>query len=429
MLETVFKLRANRTDIRTELLAGLTTFLTMAYIAFVNPLILADAGMDFGAVFVATCLAAAFGSALMGLLANYPVALAPGMGLNAFFTYGVVLGLGISWQTGLGVVFVAGLIFVLLSTLPVRQWLINGIPITLKHAISVGIGLFLAVIGLKNAAVIVDHPETLIALGELDRAPAMLALLGFFVIAALYRRGIHGAVLIGILLTAGIGIALGVSEWKGVVALPPDPSAVLLQLDIAGALEWSLLAVIITFVFVDLFDTSGTLIGVAQQAGLLDKSGRLPRLGRALLADSGASVASGLFGTSPTTSYIESAAGTQAGGRTGLTACTVALLFLLTLFLAPLAESIPAYATAPALLFVACLMARGFAEFDWQDISEYAPAMITALAMPLSFSIAHGIGLGFVSYAAIKLLSGRMAECPLPVTVIALAFLAKVFLL
>ncbi len=292
-------------------------------------------------------------------------------------------------------------------------------------AISAGIGLFLAIIALKNAGIVVDNPATLLTLGNLLAPSALLALIGFFVIVALSQRRIPGAVVIGILAVTAVGVALGVSPWKGLTSVPPNPAATLLQLDITGALELSLITVVLTFLFVDLFDTAGTLIGVAHRAGLLDQQGRLPRLGRALIADSTATVFGAAVGTSPTTSYIESAAGTQVGGRTGLTAVVVGLLFLLCLFLAPLAQSVPGYATAPALLFVACLMARGLAEIDWEDVSEAAPAVVAAIAMPLTFSIAHGIGLGFVTYAAVKLLSGRYRECSPAVTVIAALFAAK----
>jgi AGZA family xanthine/uracil permease-like MFS transporter len=425
MLESWFRLREHGTTVRTELLAGLTTYLTMAYIAFVNPAILKNAGMDFGAVFVATCLAAAFGSLVMGLYANYPIALAPGMGINAFFTYGVVIGLKQSWQVALGAVFVSGVLFLLLSVLPIREWIINSVPRTLKLAISAGIGLLLAIIALENAGVVVDSPTTLLTMGNVKAPDAVLALLGFFLIVALSQRRITGAVVIGILSVAAIGVASGFSPWRGVAALPPSPAPALLKLDIAGALHVSLIGVVLAFLFVDLFDTAGTLIGVAHRAGLLDANGRLPRLGRALIADSTATIAGAMLGTSTTTSYMESAAGTNVGGRTGLTAVVVAALFMLTLFLAPLAETVPTYATAPALLFVACLMARGLAEIDWDNVSEAAPAVVTALAMPLTFSIANGIGLGFISYAAIKLLSGRLRECSPAVLALALVFALK----
>ena len=425
MLEKLFDLRGHGTTVKTEVIAGITTFLTMAYIAFVNPTILSDAGMDFGAVFVATCIAAAIGTLIMGLYANYPIALAPGMGLNAFFTYGVVLGMGHSWQVALGAVLLSGILFVILSILPVREWIINAIPKGLKMAISAGIGLFLGIIALKNAGIIVDHPATLVTIGDLTAWPAVLALLGFAIMVALDRLKVPGAVIIGILAVTAVGILIGVSEFKGIVDLPPDPSPTFLQLDLAGALQIALLSVVFTFLFVDLFDTAGTLIGVAHRAGLLDSEGKLPRLRQALMADSSASVIGSALGTSTTTSYIESASGIKAGGRTGLTAVVVALLFLLTLFFAPLAGTVPAFATAPALLFVACLMTRGLAEIDWDDVTEYAPAVLTALSMPLTFSIAHGIGLGFIAYAAVKILTGRISECSVAVLIIAAAFVLK----
>ncbi len=425
MLDSYFKLSEHGTTIKREVLAGCTTFLTMAYITFINPAILSDAGMDFNAVFVATCLAAAVGTLIMGIYANYPIALAPGMGLNAFFTYGVVLGLGHPWQTALGAVFLSGVIFITISVLPIREWLINSIPRTLKMAISAGIGLFLGIIALKNAGIVVDHPATLVTLGNLTAAEALLAMLGFVVIVALSRRQVIGAVIIGILLVTALGVAFGISEWKGLVSPPPDPSPTFFALDIGAALEVSLIAVIFTFLFVDLFDTAGTLVGVAHRAGLLDQEGKLPRLRKALLADSTATVAGAAFGTSSTTSYIESAAGVNAGGRTGLTAVVVAVLFLLCLFFAPLAQTVPAYATAPALLYVACLMTRGLTEIDWEDPTDYAPAVVTAIAMPLTFSIADGIGLGFICYALMKLTGGKPEECPPAVIVIAALFTLK----
>ena len=429
MLSSYFKLAENGTTVRTEILAGITTFLTMAYITFVNPAILSDAGMDFGAVFVATCVAAAIGTAIMGLYANYPIALAPGMGLNAFFAYGVVLGMGHSWQVALGAVFLSGILFIILSVLPVREWIINAIPRGLKMAISAGIGLFLAIIALKNAGVVVDHPATLITLGDPTSWPVILAFLGFFVIVALDHRKVPGAVIIGILAVTAAGVALGVSEWKGLASLPPDPLPTFLQLDLAGALQLGLITIVFTFLFVDLFDTAGTLVGLAHRAGLLDQQGRLPRLGKALIADSTATAAGALLGTSTTTSYIESAAGINAGGRTGLTAVTVAVLFLLALFFSPLAQTVPPYATAPALLFVACLMTRGLAEIDWEDVTESAPAVVTAIAMPLTFSIANGMGIGFITYAAVKVMSGKGGECPPAVFAIALLFVLKFSLL
>jgi len=410
-------------------MSGLTTFLAMAYITVVNPSILADAGMDFGAVFVATCIAAAFGTIVMGLYANYPIAQAPGMGQNAYFTFGVVLGMGHSWQTALGAVFISGMIFIALSVLPVRGWLINAFPRNLKLGMAAGIGLFLGFIALKNAGIVVDHPATLLALGDLVQFEPMVCIGAFVLIAALSARNVRGAVVIGILAAALLGWVTGNVEFRGVIALPPSPAPVLLQLDIAAAFQWSMVTVILSMLIVDVFDTAGTLIGVASRAKLVGEDGRLPRLNRALLSDSSATVVGSLAGTSSTTSYIESAAGVEAGGRTGLTAVFCGLLFLACLFLAPLAQSVPAYATAAALLFVACLMARSLADIDWSDITESTPAVVAALAMPLTFSISEGIGLGFICYVLIKLVSGKAADCSLAAYVIAAIFaLRYVFL-
>lgn len=425
MLDQYFKLTENGTSVRTEIIAGVTTFLTLAYIMFVNPSILAETGMDHGAVFVATCLAAAVGTMIMGVVANYPVAVAPGMGLNAYFAFGVVLGMGHSWQVGLGAVFLSGIIFVVLSILPVREWIINAIPDSMKRAISAGIGLFLAIIALKNAGWVVDHPATLVTLGDVSAPPALLSAAGFILIAVLFARRIPGAIIIAILLVTGIGIALGVTPSGGIISMPPSLAPTFMQMDIVGALNIGLISIIFAFLFVDLFDTAGTLVGLAHRGNLLDANGKLPRLRRALLADSSATVVGAALGTSTTTSYIESASGINAGGRTGLTAVVIALLFLISLFLSPLAATIPAYATAPALLFVACVMTRGLSELDWEDVTEVVPAVITAISMPLTFSIATGLGLGFISYAAIKLLSGRTREVPIAVYVIAAAFILK----
>ena len=425
MLENLFKLSENSTNVRTELIAGVTTFLTMAYIAFVNPSILAAAGMDPGAVFVATCLAAAIGSAIMGLWANYPIALAPGMGLNAFFAYTVVLTLGHSWQTALGAVFIAGVLFLILSLLKVREWIINAIPHSLKLSIAAGIGMFLGIIGLKNAGIVVDHPATLVTLGDLTQATVLVAIVGFLVMAALDARRVPGAITIAILLATLVAVATGLSEATGVFSMPPSLAPTLFAMDLAGALDGALISVIFAFLFVDLFDTAGTLIGVAHRGGMLDSEGKLPRLGKALMSDSVATVAGAALGTSTTTSYIESVAGVKAGGRTGLTAVVVAVLFLLCLFFSPLAGTIPAYATAPALVFVACLMMRSIAEVDWDDVTEYVPAVITAISMPLTFSISTGIGFGFVAYAAIKILTGRWKEAGWAVIVLAGLFILK----
>ena len=424
-LNRFFELESHKTNIKTEIVAGLTTFLAMAYITVVNPAILSDAGMDFGAVFVATCIAAAFGSIAMGVLGNYPIAMAPGMGQNAFFTYGIVLGLGHTWQTALGAVFLSGIIFVIMSILPIREWLINAIPKNLKLGIASGIGFFLGFIALKNAGIVVDNPATLVSFGSLTEVGPLLCMVGFALIATLTVRKITGAVILGMLAAAILGWTFGGVEFKGVISIPPSIAPVFLQLDIAAAFDISMITVILTLLLVDVFDTAGTIVGVANRANLTDEDGKMPRLGMALMSDSGATVVGSLAGTSSTTSFIESAAGVEAGGRTGLTAVTTGVLFLLCLFFAPLAQSIPAYASAAALLFVACLMLRSLSDVDWDDYTESAPAVVCALAMPLSFSIADGIGLGFVTYVAIKLLSGRATDCPIAVYVIAAVFAAK----
>ena len=425
MLEKLFQLKAHNTNVRTEILAGVTTFLTMAYILFVNPAILGETGMDKGAIFVATCLAAAIGSALMGLIANYPIALAPGMGLNAFFTYTVVLHMGHTWQVALGAVFISATLFFLLSIFRIREWIVNSIPLPLRSAIAAGIGLFLALIALKEAGLVVDNPATLVGLCDLHSPGPLLAVLGFFLIVALEARRVTGAVMIGILVVTAIAIGLGVTPFGGIVSMPPSLAPTFLELDIMGALDVGMISVIFAFLFVDLFDNTGTLIGVAKRAGLMSKDGHLPKMGRALIADSAAAMGGSLLGTSTTTSYIESASGVAAGGRTGLTAIVVAGLFLLALFFAPLAGTVPAFATAPALLFVAVLMTSGLAEIDWDDITVAAPVVITALAMPLTFSIANGIAFGFIAWVVIKALAGRFKELNPALVVLAAIFIAK----
>ncbi|WP_431302940.1 NCS2 family permease [Sediminicoccus sp. BL-A-41-H5] len=409
-MERFFALTENGTTVRREMAAGAATFLTMAYILIVNPQILAAAGMDPGAAFVATCLAAALGSALMGLLANYPIALAPGMGINAYFAFGVVGAMGIHWKVALGAVFISGVIFMILSLLRIREWLIGGIPVSLKLGVAAGIGMFLGLIGLKNLGLVVANPETLVAMGHLGSTPVLLGCGGLLLIAALAARGVQGSVVIGILVTAAAGIPFGLTTFHGVVAAPPSLAPSFLQMDIAGALSLGIVSIVFVFFLVDLLDNTGTLIATTQRAGLMRPDGSVPKLGRALLADSGAVMGGAALGTSPTVSYIESAAGIQQGGRTGLTALTVAALFLLALFLAPIAASVPAFATAPALIFVACLMAQALKSMDWGDETEYLPAMLTVLAMPFTFSIATGIGLGFLAYAGIKTLAGRAGE-------------------
>lgn len=425
MLNSLFRLDENGTTVRTEIVAGATTFLTMAYIALVNPQILGAAGMDKGAVFVATCLGSAFATLFMAFYANYPLALAPGMGLNAYFSFTVVQGLHYPWQVALGAVFFSGCLFVILSVTPVRSWIVNAIPMSQKIAISAGIGLFLGIIALKEAGFVVADPATLVTLGNIKAPNTLLAAAGFIAMVALDRLRMPGAIIIAVIATAFVGIILHVSPFGGVASLPPSLAPTFLALDLKGALDIGVATIVFVFLFVDLFDNTGTLVGVAYRAGLLDAGGRIPRLRRVLLVDSTASIVGSLLGTSTVTSYIESAAGVRAGGRTGLTGVVVAGLFLLTLFFAPLAESVPGYATAPALLFVACLMARGFSELDWSDVTEYAPAVVTALVMPLTFSIANGIAFGFITYAAVKLLAGRWREASPSVLVLAAIFIVK----
>jgi adenine/guanine/hypoxanthine permease len=422
--ERLFKLKAQDTDVRTELLAGVTTFLTMAYIIFVNPAILGDAGMPKDAVFVATCIAAALGTLVMGLYANYPIALAPGMGLNAYFAYGVVKGMGVSWEAALGAVFISGCLFVAISLFRIRELIVNGIPHSIRTAITAGIGLFLAIISLKNCGIIAASPATFVTLGDLHQAPALLAIAGFFLIVALDRLKVKGAILIGIVAVTVLSFFFGGNQFVGIVSLPPSIAPTLFKLDISAALSFGILNVVLVFFLVELFDATGTLMGVANRAGLL-KDGRMDRLNKALLADSSAIVAGAFLGTSSTTAYIESAAGVQAGGRTGLTAVAVAVLFLACLFIAPLAGAVPAYATAPALFYVSCLMLRELAALDWDDTTESVPAVVTALMMPFTYSIANGIAFGFISYAGLKLFTGRAKEVPLIVWIIAAIFVFR----
>jgi adenine/guanine/hypoxanthine permease len=425
----MFKLEENGTNVRTELLAGLTTYVTMVYIAFVNPTILAEAGMDKGAVFVATCLAAAFGSALMGLYANFPVAMAPGMGLNAYFTYSVVKGMSLPWQAALAAVFASGVLFLLVSVTPVRQWIIDSISKSLKMAISAGIGLFLAVIGMQGAGLIAADPVTLVTLGDVKTPAVAIAVAAFILMAALDARKVHGAILIGILAAYAAALVLGLATFSGIAALPPPIAPVFLKMDLSALFDVAMAAVVLTLFFIVVFDNTGTLIAVARAAGMMQPDGSVPRLERALVVDSTAATAGAALGTSTTTSYIESAAGVNAGGRSGLVAVTVAVLFLATLFFAPLAGSIPAFATAPALIFVGCLMMAAAKDIEFDDPTEYVPAAVTIVSMPLTFSIADGIAFGFIAYAGIKLLAGRWAELPVAVGVLAILFVLRFALL
>lgn len=433
MLSRFFGLQAAGTTVRTEVVAGVTTFLTMAYIIFVNPSILSAAGMPASSVFVATCLVAALATIIMGLLANYPVACAPGMGLNAYFAFAVVQGMGYKWETALGAVFISGCLFLLLTLVGLRSALITAIPTSIRSGITAGIGLFLGIIALKSAGIVVANPATLVGLGNLHQPTVLLSILGFLAIVALDALKIRGAILIGILLVTALSFVVGGNTFHGLVSMPPSIAPTFLKLDIADALSGGIWHVVLVFFLVELFDATGTLMGVAQRAGLMPRvpagAGRdAPtdrRMRRALFADSAAIVAGSVLGTSSTTAYVESAAGVQAGGRTGLTAVVVALLFLAALFFSPLAGAVPAYATAPALLYVACLMLRDIGELPWHDATESVPAILTVVAMPFTYSIANGIAFGFISYAALKLLTGRARTVAPAVWVIAAIFLLR----
>lgn len=431
-IDRLFRLSEHGTTVRTELLAGATTFLTMSYIVFVNPEILSTTGMDAGAVFVTTCLAAALGSLIMAFAANFPVGMAPGMGLNAFFAFTVVGAAGLPWQQALAAVFISGLVFLLLSLTGVRAWLVAGIPASLRAAIVAGIGLFLAIIALQKSQVIVGNPDTLVALGTLHSHEPLLALGGFLLIAVLEARGVRGAILIGILVVTAFAGLLGYVDYQGIVAAPPSLAPTWLQLDLPGLLHRDdgtpvavLLQVVLVFVLVEVFDATGTLYGVAGRAGLLKLADGQKRFGRALLADSGAIIAGSLLGTSSTTAYAESASGVQVGGRTGLTALVVALLFLVALLFSPLAAMVPGYATAPALLYVAGLMLRELVDVDWSDLTESVPAALCALAMPFTYSIANGLAFGFIAYAALKLGTGRWREAHPAVWLVAGLFILR----
>lgn len=424
-LERIFKLRQHGSSVKIELMAGLTTFVTMAYIIFVNPNVMAAAGLDHGAAFVATCLGAALGCLLMGFYANWPVGLAPGMGLNAFFTYTVVGEMGYTWQVALGAVFLSGILFMIMSLSRIREWLLNSIPMSLRFAMGAGVGLFLGLIGLKTAGIVVDSPATLVTMGSFGEPSTLLAAICFLLIAVLSHRNVFGAILLSMLVVTGIGWSMGLVEYSGVVSLPPSLAPTWLAMDIAGALNVGMISVVLAFLFVNMFDTAGTLMGVAHRANLVDENGKIENLSRSLKADSTSSVLGSFVGCPPVTSYVESASGVAAGGRTGLTAVTVGVLFLLATFFAPLAGMIPAYATAGALIYVAMLMMSGMAHIDWKDITDTIPAIITVVMMPLTFSIANGIALGFVTYATLKLLTGQRKKVSVSLYVLCVIFIAK----
>jgi AGZA family xanthine/uracil permease-like MFS transporter len=435
-LEKQFGLKAQGSSLRTEALAGVTTFLTMAYIVIVNPTILGEAGMPVAAVAAATCLAAGIGCILMGLIANYPIALAPGMGLNAYFTYTVVIGMGVPWQTALGCVFLSGVAFLVLTVAGIRQLIVGAIPRPLFSAVAAGVGLFIAFIGLKEAGIIVANPATTVALGDLTKPTAVLAILGLLIIGGLMVWRVKGAILIGILVVAAVGWFMGLSKIAPGGYSLAELSATAFKLDIPAALNlgggkggaamaMTLAEIVFVFLFVDLFDNVGTLVAVTKKAGLVAPDGSIPRLNRILMADSVATIAGSMAGTSTVVSYIESASGVQAGGRTGLTAVIVGLLFLLTLFFAPLVQAIPAAATAPALILVGAMMIGALGEVDWEDPGVAIPAFLTVITIPLTFSIANGLAFGITSYALLKLLRGQAKPGDWLLYVLAALFVAR----
>ncbi|MGF1732818.1 NCS2 family permease [Photobacterium kasasachensis] len=425
-LERFFQLKAHGTNVRNELIGGLTTFATMAYIIFVNPSIMSASGMDAGAVFVATCIGAAIGTLLMGLFANWPVGLAPGMGLNAFFSFTVVGEMGYSWEVALGAVFISGVLFVGMSFYKVREWIIESIPESLRYAMTAGVGLFLGLIGLKTAGIVVESPATLVTLGDFTQPQALLAAICFLIIAVLSERKVFGAVLIGMIGVTLVGMMLGLVEYQGLISSPPSLAPTLLAMDITGALNISMVSVILAFLFVNMFDTAGTLMGVAERANLVNKeTGRIEGLSKALKADSIASVAGACVGCPPVTSYVESASGVAAGGRTGLSAIVIAALFLAAIFFSPLAGMIPSYATAGALIYVAFVMMSSMQHVKWTDFTDAAPAAITALMMPLTFSIANGIALGFITYTVLKVATGKTQDVSISMYTLTAIFIAK----
>ncbi|UYM14874.1 NCS2 family permease [Endozoicomonas euniceicola] len=425
LLERLFKLKQHGTTVKMEALAGCTTFVTMCYVVFVVPEMLSAAGMDRGALFVATCLIAGLSCIVMGLYANWPVGLAPGMGLNAFFAYAVVLGMGYPWEQAMGAVFWGGIGFMLLSLFKVREWIIDSIPKGLRIGITAGIGLFLALIGLKSSGIVVSNPGTIVGLGKItDFAPVMASLSLFLILALSYRK-MKSAVLVSIAVVTGIALAFGDVQFTGVVSLPPSIMPIFGKLDIMGALNPEMVGVIVAFMFVNLFDTTGTLIAVGDKAGLADENGKMENMNRAMITDGSASWVGAIMGAPTVTTYVESASGVAVGGRTGLTAVFIGLLFLLTLFLSPLAGMVPGYATAGALMYVAVLMTASLGDMDWSDLTEAGPVVITTVMMPLSFSIANGIALGFIAYPVIKLLAGRVKEVSVSVWVLAIMFALK----
>ena len=425
MLEKIFNLKTNNTSLKREILAGITTFVTMSYIIFVNPQMMAESGMDYGASFVGTCIAASLACFFMGLYANWPVGLAPGMGLNAFFTYTVVGGMGYPWEIALGAVFWSGILFTIMSITPLRKWMLEGIPLNLRIAMGSGVGLFIGLIGLKSGGIISGNDATLLSLGDLTEESTLLSILGFLIIAILSMRKVSGSIIIGILTITSISIFSGLVKFKGIISLPPDPLPVFLKLDIIGAFDVAMISVIISFLFVNFFDTTGTLLGVANRAKLVKKTGEIQNLDKAIKADSTSSILGSFFGCAPVTSYVESSAGIEIGGRTGLTAVVTGFAFLLSIFLSPLSEMVPPYATAGVLIYVAIIMLSDVERLDWSDTTEILPSLIIIIMIPLTFSIANGIALGFITYTLIKLTSNRYKEISPSAWFLTLIFLAK----
>ena len=424
-LDNIFKLSFYNTNIKKEILAGFTTFITMSYIIFVNPQIMSSTGMDFGAVFVGTCLAASIACFIMGFFANWPVGLAPGMGLNAFFTYSVVGEMGYSWETALGAVFLSGVLFFIMSATSLRKWMIESIPTNLRIAMASGVGFFIGFIGLKNGGIIISNDSTFLSLGDFSNSETLLAALGFLLIAILSLRNVKGSIIISILIITILSLIFDLVDFNGIISYPPSLSPVFMKLDIIGALDIAMISIIASFLFVNLFDTTGTLFGVATRANFIDDKGSIVNLDKALKCDSSTSVIGTFFGCAPVTSYVESSSGIEAGGRTGLTAITIGFLFLLSIFLSPLASIIPSYATAGALIYVSMLILSGVQKLNWSDLSELIPSLIIIVMIPLTFSIANGISLGFITFILMKIASGDIKQISSGSWFLTLIFVSK----
>jgi AGZA family xanthine/uracil permease-like MFS transporter len=425
IFDQFFKLTENKTSIKKEFVAGFTTFITMAYIIFVNPQIMAQSGMDQGAIFVGTCVAASVACIFMGLYANWPIGLAPGMGLNAFFTYTVVGEMGYSWETALGAVFLAGILFFIISVTNLRRWMIDSIPMNLRVAIGSGVGLFIGFIGLKSGGIILNNDVTYLSLGDFSKYQTILAALGFLIISVLAVRKINGAIIIGVLIVTLISLLIGLVEYNGLLAYPPNIYPTFMKLDIVGALDVAMISVIMSFLFVNLFDTTGTLLGVASRANLIDDNGNAKNLNKALAVDSSSSIFGTFFGCSPVTSYIESSAGVESGGKTGMVSVVVGLFFILAIFLSPLAAMVPPYATSGALIYVAVLMLSSIERLNWKSSIDILPALIIIVMIPFTFSIADGIALGFLTYVVLKVGSGNIREISSGAWFLTFIFLSK----